>query len=75
MLPVLLILAGDDDFAVVHGQCELAFLVANWLDRRLYRSVSNAVIPEIRNERAEMLNVASPSTSPAPVMSNSVMTN
>ena len=48
MLPVFLVLAGDNDLAIVHSQCELALLVAHRLDRSLYRRVSDSVIPEVR---------------------------
>ena len=48
MLPVFLVLAGDNDLAIVHSQCELALLVAHRLDGSLYRRVSDSVIPEVR---------------------------
>ena len=47
---VFLVLAGDDDLAVVDVQRELALLVAHRLDRCLDRRVANPVIPEIGEE-------------------------
>ena len=54
MFPVFLVLAGDDDLAVVDVQRELALLVTHRLDCCLDRRVSDTVIPEVGKECVDL---------------------